>query len=243
MSWTVGEALTQLASAQKAAARGAPAYSRFVNRRIGRLFAAVAAAAGLTPDAVTGLSALATFTGVAVLAIAPAGLATGIAVTALLVVGYALDSADGQLARLRGGGSAAGEWLDHVVDSVKVVALPVALYLSLVRAEAPAWALGVALGAVVVQSVSFFSMILTEQLRRAHGSVPLAQAGSGSWLRPLIALPTDYGVQCYTYLLLGVLPVFVWVYAVIVVATAGYLALALAKWYREMRALPRGGRS
>lgn len=137
MGFTFTQALTQLGGAQKAAARGAPAYSRFVNRRIGRMFAALAAAAGLTPDAVTGLSALATFSGIAVLAFGPASRATGALVTLLLVVGYALDSADGQLARLRGGGSPAGEWLDHVVDSVKVAALPTGVYLALVRADAP----------------------------------------------------------------------------------------------------------
>ena len=42
----------RLAAAQKGAA-GAPAYSRFVNRPLGRLFAALAFHAGLTPNAVT----------------------------------------------------------------------------------------------------------------------------------------------------------------------------------------------
>ena len=98
----------RLAAAQKGAT-GAPAYSRFVNRPLGRLFAALAFHAGLTPNAVTAVSAAFTTTGVALLALAPPSVPMGLAVAACLVLGYALDAADGQLARLRGGGSPAGE--------------------------------------------------------------------------------------------------------------------------------------
>lgn len=240
-AWTYRSALAALGGAQKAAARGAPAYSRFVNRRLGRFLAAGAAAAGLTPNAVTGISAVFTLSGIAVLALAPWGLATGAVVTLLLLVGYAFDSADGQLARLRGGGSPAGEWLDHVVDSLKVSALPLAVFVGLVRhGEQDAAVLAIPLVATVVAAVSFFTMILTEQLRRAHGAVPLAPSGGGSraWIRSVIAIPTDYGVQCFTFLLLGVVPLFLVVYGAILVASTVYLLMACVKWYRELSALP-----
>ncbi|MCV2395818.1 CDP-alcohol phosphatidyltransferase family protein [Actinotalea sp. M2MS4P-6] len=240
MSYTFSQALAALGGAQKAAARGAPAYSRFVNRRLGRVLAAAAAVVGLTPNGVTGISALFTFSGIAVLALAPVGLLQGVTVTVLLVLGYAFDSADGQLARLRGGGSPAGEWLDHVVDSIKVVALPLAVLLALRRTDLSETVLLVPLAAAVVQSVSFFTMILTEQLRRAHGTVPLAASGgAGAWVRTLVAVPTDYGVQCYLFVLLAWPVAFAWGYGVVVVASAGYLLLATVKWYREMRGLGR----
>ncbi|HEY3439019.1 MAG TPA: CDP-alcohol phosphatidyltransferase family protein, partial [Actinotalea sp.] len=179
-AWTFAGALAALGGAQKPAARGAPAYSRFVNRRLGRVLAAGSAVVGLTPNAVTGISALFTLSGIAVLALAPMSLTTGVVVCLLLVVGYAFDSADGQLARLRGGGSPSGEWLDHVVDSVKVSALPLAVFIALVRAgEDDTRVLAIPLVATVVSAVSFFTMILTEQLRRARGTVPLAPAGGG----------------------------------------------------------------
>jgi len=238
--WTYREALSALGGAQKAAARGAPAYSRFVNRRIGRLVAAGAAVGGLTPNGVTGISALFTLSAIALLALAPLGLLTGAAVTVLLLVGYAFDSADGQLARLTGGGSPAGEWLDHVVDSIKVSALPLALFVGLWRTgEVATPLLAVPLVGTLVSAVSFFTMILTEQLRRAHGTVPLAASGPGarSWVRSVVAIPTDYGLQCLTFLLLGVLPVFLILYTGIVVATAVYLAAACVKWYRELSGL------
>src|SRR5690625_8046772 len=51
--------------------RGAPLYSRFVNRPLGRVFAALAHQVGLTPNQVTGISAVFTFAGIAVLATVP----------------------------------------------------------------------------------------------------------------------------------------------------------------------------
>lgn len=231
--------LARLGGAQKGAARGAPAYSRFVNRRIGRYLAAAAYQLGLTPNAVTGVSALFTFSGIALLIALPPSWGQGAAVTVLLVLGYAWDSADGQVARLTGLGSPAGEWLDHVVDAVKVVTLPLALAVGFAvhHVVPPAWLL-VPIVSAVTSSVLFFAMILTEQLRRAHGVRSVAPTdGRFPWLRSVLVLPTDYGVLCWAFLLLGTPAVFLWVYTAITVCTTGFLALALVKWFREVRTL------
>jgi phosphatidylglycerophosphate synthase len=156
-----------LAAGQKAAARSAPAYSRYINRRLGRLLAAAAMRAGLSPNAVTAVSAAFTFAGIALLIIFPPSGALGIAVALCLVAGYACDSADGQVARMWGGGSPAGEWLDHMVDAVKTSTMPLGLAVGLYRFGAvDRWWLLVPLGAAIVSAVLFFGMILTEQLRR-----------------------------------------------------------------------------
>ncbi|WP_307861518.1 CDP-alcohol phosphatidyltransferase family protein [Cellulomonas wangleii] len=240
----VRDALTRLALAQKPAARSAPAYSRYVNRRLGRVLAAWAYGRGLGPGRVTALSAVCTFTGVAVLALAPVAAATGLVVCLLLVLGYALDSADGQVARLTGSASGAGEWLDHVVDAVKVVALPLAVLVGLYRSGAVAdpWLL-VPVANAVVGSVLFFAMMLTEQLRRAHGVVSSAAVdGPRSPWRSLLVLPTDYGVLCLSFLLYGAPGVFVVVLAVVTAGAAGFLALALPRWFRDVGALDVPGR-
>ena len=80
-------------SAQKSSS-GAPVYSRFVNRPLGRVFAALAYSWGLMPNQVTGVSAVFTFSGVVAIAVLPVAPWTGIVVALLLVIGYALDSAD-----------------------------------------------------------------------------------------------------------------------------------------------------
>ena len=196
-----------LSVGQKTAARSAPAYSRYINRRLGRLLAAAAMRAGLGPNAVTAISAAFTFAGIALLMIFPPSGALGIGVALCLVVGYAFDSADGQVARMRGGGSPAGEWLDHMVDAVKTSTMPLALAVGLYRFGAvDRWWLVVPLGAAIVSAVLFFGMILTEQLRRQTGRVSVADPGGRSWIRSLLVIPMDYGVLCLSFLSYGVLP-------------------------------------
>ena len=172
---TIRDNIRALAAAQKSKA-GAPLYSRIVNRPVGRVLAAVAHRAHLTPDQVTLLSAACTLTGIALLAAAPLAPAATAGTSLLLMLGYALDSADGQLARLRHGGSKAGEWLDHVADAVKLSTLHGAVAIGLFRsgrlADPALLLLPLAYGAV--QNVHFFTYILTYQLRY-HKGTPLAR--------------------------------------------------------------------
>ena len=121
------ETVRSLSAAQKAAAPGAPAYSLFVNRRAGRYLAAACHRLGLGPNAVSAVSAVFTYGAIVLLATAAPAWPMAVAVWLMLAVGYAFDSADGQVARLRGGGSLAGEWLDHVLDSIKLSTLHLAL--------------------------------------------------------------------------------------------------------------------
>jgi phosphatidylglycerophosphate synthase len=232
----------RLSAAQKGAA-GAPAYSRFVNRKLGRVFAALAFHAGLTPNAVTGISAVFTATGIALLALVPPSLPMGLAVAGCLVLGYALDAADGQLARLRGGGSPAGEWLDHMVDAAKASSLHLAVLIGFYRFEVvdSGWLLLVPLGYCVVDAVTYFGTMLNEALRTQHGVATRAQrtgqrVGVG---RSLLTLPTDYGLLACVFVLFGAPSLFVPTYTVLFLAAAAFLALASVKWFREMGRLPR----
>jgi len=237
------ESLHALKSRQKSG-KGAPAYSRFVNRRLGRYLAAAAYQVGLTPNAVTALSALCSFAAIAMLAVLPPSIPLAITVTAGLVLGYALDSADGQLARLSGGGSRSGEWLDHMVDAVKISSLHLAVLVFLYRSnELPgqAWLL-VPIGFTVVAAVAFFGMILNDQLRRVSGlasgqDATADPARAASTIRSLLVIPTDYGVLCLIFLLLGWPTAFLAAYTVLFAGSAGYLLLACVKWFRDMRAL------
>lgn len=231
-------ALQELRAAQKSN-RGAPAYSRFVNRPFGRRLAAGAHVLGLTPNAVTVISAAFTFTAIAALATRPPTPATAAGITAFLLVGYGLDSADGQLARLRGGGSPAGEWLDHVVDSVKNTTLHLAVAVCLYRflaPDRPALTL-VALGYAAVSATMFLEMVLTEKLRALAGVVPPPDDARPSTLRALAVIPSDYGFLCLVFVTLWVPPVFVTLYALMALGCTGYLVLGMVKRYRGLRRL------
>lgn len=237
---TFSENYARLHAAQKSG-KGAPLYSLLVNRPLGRVFAAAAHRLGLTPDQVTMVSAIFTLTAIALVALVPPSLPMALVVTGALIIGYALDAADGQLARLRGGGSLTGEWLDHVIDSFKTATLHLAVLISMYRffSVDEMWLL-VPLLFAAVDVINFFGMLLTDLLTRnarltlGLGKEPM-QAGSP--IKSLLKLPTDYGFICLTFLLLAYPPAFMWVYLFLTLANAGYSALVLASWYRRLRAL------
>jgi phosphatidylglycerophosphate synthase len=238
------DTVRRLSAAQKPAARGAPAYSVYVNRKAGRLLAAAAFRLGLTPNTVTMISAAFTFTGIAALAVGQPSWLLGILVWLLLAVGYAFDAADGQLARLTCGGSPSGEWLDHVVDAVKISSLHLAVLItafSHFALPSPAWLL-VPVAFTVVAAVSFFAMILNDLLKARYATGAPAPARRRTVLRSVLGLPTDYGVLCLVFALLGAPSVFFAVYALLFLANAAYLALALVTWFGDMGALGAAGR-
>ncbi len=233
------DTVRRLSSAQKTAVRGAPPYSVYVNRRVGRYLAAWAFRRGLSPNSVTLISAAFTFCAIAVLATGEPSWTLGVLVWLLLAIGYAFDSADGQVARLRGGGSPSGEWLDHVVDSIKISTLHLAVLITMF-AHFPltnaAWLL-VPIGFTAVAAVSFFAMILNDLLKAKHAPLTPPSSAPRTALRSLLGLPTDYGVLCLAFVLLGSPLAFFGLYSLLFIANAAYLALALGKWFRDMTAL------
>src|SRR5690606_27115496 len=114
-----------------------------------------------------------------------------------------------QLARLRGGGSLAGEWLDHFVDSVKIASMHLCVAIGIARfTHLPDVVLLIPLAFSVVAVVSFFGMLLNDLLK-AKQNVPSTHArGGGSFARSFVLLPTDYGVLCLVFVLWGLPPVF-----------------------------------
>lgn len=225
-------AYRELATSQKASA-GAPLYSLVINRPLGRIFAAGGYALGLTPNQVTAISAGFTMSAIILLAAGQPTLLTALLVTLGLVIGYALDSADGQLARLRGGGSLTGEWLDHFIDSIKMSTIHLAVLIMAFRYfDVPTWWLLVPLVFSAASVVHFFGMLLTDLLARTRGSSGPRQPGSS--LMAAAKLPTDYGILCLSFILLPTGMVFVVVYTLLAAAMAGYTALVSMVWYRRM---------
>lgn len=222
------ESLRALSAAQKGK-RGVSLYSRWINRPLGRVFAAAAASAGISPNAVTGLSALTTGAALIVLVVAPVSVLAGVCVAALLVVGFALDSADGQVARLTGTSSPAGEWLDHVVDAGKMVAVHSAVLIALWKnTSLPSVWLALPLAYAFV-SVVFFSALTLFSLLAPAGS---ARAQAPSTVRAVVLLPADYGVLAVSFVLWGFQAVFLLAYAALFVATTLIALVLIAKWFR-----------
>jgi phosphatidylglycerophosphate synthase len=154
----------------------------------------------------------------------------GVPVALLLVIGFALDSADGQVARLTGRSSPAGEWLDHVVDAGKMVAVHTAVLVALWRGGADAGWLALTLAYQFVSVVFFAALTLFPLLRR----VEPAKASAPSTARAVALLPADYGVLALAFALWGARPVFLFVYAALFLATAVIAVALCVKWFRGL---------
>lgn len=237
---TFGVAMRRLRAAQKSS-RGAPAYSRFINRPLGRPMAAAAFVRGLTPTQVTLLSGLATASGIVCIALFTPGLSAALVITLLLVVGYALDSADGQVARLMGRSTLAGEWLDHFFDALKASTLHIAVFVSWSRHPDSNQLLAAPLAFTVISAVFFFGVTSADLLRRIGQSQGLeAAAPSGhdrrnSPVYSMLVLPADYGVLCLTFLLFGWGSAFAVVYTGLAIVNGVLLILSGFRWYRSIR--------
>jgi phosphatidylglycerophosphate synthase len=222
--------------------RGAPGYSRWINRPAGRQLAILAFRVGLSPNQVTILSGLTSLAGIVVLALAPATVPVGFLVAFLLALAYALDSADGQVARMQGGGSRTGEWLDHVIDCLKIAALHMAVLICWYRSfDVSDATLLIPIAFGIQASTYFFSKILTDQLRAAAATpaevpppAPALDDSRPPVLASLLVLPLDYGLLCVTFVLLGFHQVFLWAYGALALMGVVLLVAAFGKWYRDL---------
>lgn len=231
---TFRAALSALGSAQKSGP-GVPAYTRWVNRGLGRYAAAAAYRLGLSPNAVTFLSASFSAVAIWLLSAVRPNVSVGIAAAALLAFGYLLDSADGQVARLSGKGSLAGEWLDHVVDAIRTPAIHLGVMIGLWRQGTDHWILLVALLYCLVAGGQFISQVLAEQLAKG-GPRPLQRGGlRQSW----VLLPTDTGILCWIFLLWGLPGVFLVVYTALFAVNVVHTAVSMRRKYVKLKALQR----
>jgi phosphatidylglycerophosphate synthase len=243
------DARNRLSTAQKSKV-GVSAYLRYVNRPAGGRLAAIAYALGLTPTQVTVLSALCSLGGFVVAATQSPSIAVALITAALLLLGFALDSADGQLARLRGGGTKSGEWLDHVVDLPKVASLHLVVLIELARFrnfDSRSPYLLIPLAFLLISITLFFAMQLRDQLLRGPKPAPAPTASpgrpgaEGSVLRSIALLPIDYGVLCLVFVLMWSETAFLTVYTVIFVITLLFAIYSLRKAYRGLSATDRSG--
>ena len=214
-------------------AKGASLYSRLINRPVGRILATAASRAGLSANAVTVVSAVLTTSALAVLVLLRPSVISGIVVAVLLALGFAFDSADGQVARMTGTTSSAGEWLDHVVDAGKVVALHSAVLVGWFRfdVESGRW-LALPLVFQFVAVVTFSGLTTVGLLKRLQA--PRAPAKGASLSRAVALLPADYGILCWTFVLWGAPDVFRFAYLGLLVLNAVILVAFLVKWFGEL---------
>jgi len=221
-------ARARLRAVQKSGA-GEPAYLRWVNRPLGARVAAIGYVAGATPNQVTAISGVLTLAGLVAVVVNGTNPVFAASATALLLAGFVLDSADGQLARLRGTGNPAGEWLDHVVDAVRLPLAHFAIVICLWRVGAPPWALAMCLAFSITASVWFFAATLGGKLD-TEGT---GRSTAKNWVS-FAKIPYDTSALFFLLLALPWLPVFLAGYSILFVLTVAAATVALRRKFRTL---------
>lgn len=238
---TFRQILVALNSSQKPG-KGVPAYTRWVNRRFARWMAATCAALGMSANQVSAVSAIVSLTGIILLLTMQVTPMTGVLVAWILAFGYVLDSADGQVARVTGTGSRAGEWLDHVIDSARtpLIHLAVLVQFFAIHALEP-WAVWIPVVYCLISTSHFMSQILAEQLLRttpqtnAVESKTTISSGTRDKLRSILMLHTDPGSMCWIFIFWGFPPFFLLVYGLMMLANTLTAVVSMARKYRTLQ--------
>ncbi|MGL3149309.1 CDP-alcohol phosphatidyltransferase family protein [Microbacterium sp. A82] len=230
---TTAQARHALASAQKSGA-GVPAYLRWVNRPLGGQVAVIAAAWGWSPNGVTALSATFGALGVGVLAGVTAWWAGPVAAV-LLLLGYILDSADGQLARIQRRGGPAGEWLDHVVDGIRAPLVHIAIAIHLLRTDAALWLVLMAALFSALVSAWFLSQLLAEKLLPKQPRD--ASDASAGILTSFVKQPHDTSTTYLALVFLGLPLVFAVLYTALFAWHVLMFSGSLRRKYVQLAAL------
>jgi len=206
--------------------RGGGLFTETVSQRIGARFAVAAHRAKLLPTALT-LTNLVLGLGAAMLVIVahdrlPAAV-VGLVALVLWHVAYALDCADGQLARVTGTGSAAGARVDVLCDVALQVALVAAVSAVAVTHDPapPAWLIAAFAGTWMVN-------LVTSILQQGTAAASLV-TGSSLPVR-LIKLIRDYGaVVTVIGLVLAFVPQWtIWLMVAFTVVNGAFLLASIA---------------
>ncbi len=211
--------------------RGGGLFSESVSQWLGAVFALVAQRLGLRPTALTITNlVLGLGTSVAVVALAepvaegrvPAWL-VGLVALIGWQVAYALDCADGQLARVTGQGSAAGARVDVLCDVAAQIALVAALAATAVAQSpsTPAWLVAAFAGTWMVN-------LVTSVMQAGPNAASMVT--STSLPVRLVKLIRDYGaVVLVAALVLLLAPALVlWVIVAFTVINGGFLLASIA---------------
>lgn len=153
----------------------------------------------------------------------------------LLYFAYALDSADGQLARLLNKQSKTGEWLDHSLDAVKIPLMHGVAIILIIENKMPGKLLIIFyLTVLSLASANFLSGILKSKLIKKHITENNYIEEKNSTIRSILTLPLDYGIFALLFLFTYKSDWFILLYNIWGIVFIVYSVLLFAKSWREL---------
>ncbi len=208
-------------------------YTRIINRPLGLYLAK--RLTFFSPDAVT-LAAFAILTIACILLPKLANTWWAFIIWPMLVLNYALDSADGQLARVQGSQSLRGEWLDHTLDGTRIVlincAFLVAVVLSsdfkLIHIGMTAFVICILSQVTIYVASNFRVFILKTRLGNELEGID----GLMGTVKKVLAAPADFGLFIIVSIFLVDLKLFVPIYAGYAVYISAVCLLTVWMTYR-----------
>ena len=179
------------------------------------------------------MSFLVTCAGVVVIALLPARFELMVVAYLLLAFAYVLDSADGFVARLTHTASSAGEWLDHVLDAIKVCLFHGALLVVFMRADIGDYiGVLVALIALSAHLCMFFAETLFLKLSvESRAGEPRGPTQLGR----LIFFPLDWGVMIMVVMLTPWYDAFLLAYGALAMLLMTALLTRSVRYFRRLR--------
>jgi phosphatidylglycerophosphate synthase len=229
------QAYQSLRVAQKSKRSGTPVYTQEVNRRLGRVIAALCVDTRITPNQLSVFNLLMTLVALATLLTVLPSLSVSILVACVLLFAYATDSADGQLARLRAQQSPRGEWLDHVIDCGKQAIIHWAVFFYLLRfSDYDLVAIAIPVFFFQVFSLLlYFSGILKSKLCNQKDLTP--ETDYQAWISWAL-LVLDYGFLCAMFVFAYDPSVFYVLYSVLAFTFTVVASIFLIRTFKHLPA-------
>ena len=219
---------------------GTPIYTRTCNRWLGKYIAALAKELLITPTHLTIASFVFSVFSFLFFLMYPGSYLIVSGGSFLILFAYALDSADGQLARLTKSGSPVGEWLDHSTDALKQTLFHGTVqFIFFVHYQKENFILVIPIFFISVQLTVFTSNLLKEKLFKLNSLTSNLtdhrSTDNVSFIKDILFFFTDYGILCMLFFFIPFPNIFVFLYVLCFIINALSGSLMLVSSYLRLK--------
>lgn len=215
---------------------GEPAYSRFINRWLGRIFASVIGYFKISPNTISFSSFILTIvTFICFLILKEINFLESVLLELFLLIGFILDATDGQIARLLNKQSKKGEWFDHTLDAIKLsLGHGVAVFFIITHVDFDKFWYVVFLFIFSLAMGRYIGVILKTKLIDYKTSERSSKKAGKGIIRSILLLPLDYGTFIAIFIFTYNPRIFFIAYTALGLISILYSVLLIFRSWREL---------